>query len=899
MTNRLCIALLAAALTTQAVDAQQPPRRDGSRLWIDPAWSNGTPGRGTPRMMLWFDNQLLPGGDAYAVQTRVLAGARRRALRVQIVDSLKALHEASWKRAGPAIQRLETAGVLADCERHWIVNSVSCDLPSGDVTALGAIPGASHVYRVTPRAASVATAGPVPTAGCVKPVDDYRPDPARTSWNVRALGVDRVWSEYGLTGRGVLQVVHDFGWTLAAPTIQATLWCNAREVPGNGVDDDGNGYIDDVHGFNFDRRDASIIGGNVLDGGLTHGDLTAALLAGRDIVDTALVIGMAPGSRWAAVQSSGDIAAGVEWALTVGADTYSMSFSIPALGELRGHWRRVLEHGALAGLFFVSGAGNFAMEGSPSYAPVPVQMRIPEDVPLAVLGMAGVGRDGSRPPFSSQGPVDWSTVDYSEGKVNKPDLATINTNILAIDSAGRAHYRGVNGWSGNSFAGPHMAGVIALMLEANPDLTPWEAREILVTTARDIGAPGEDAQSGAGMVDAYRAVGQVRAPSAQPRLFQRVSDSLSAMESALSAVRRDLHQHPELSLQEKRTSGVVADYLNTLGLEVRTGVGGYGVVGILRGGMPGPVVAYRADMDAVPSRDADPVEFRSVVPGVRHICGHDIHTTVGLGLAAGLASVRAELSGTVVFVFEPAEENVAGARAMLADGVFTTKPDAIFAIHTAPLAVGQLGTIAGTMMAWRDRATVRLTGTGDLVRAADSVAGLIRSVGTVPLSLGAVPRGAGFILAQLASNTAGAGQRTLVGSISVADDASSDRARAQIAQLVGRMSLPDVAVAVEYEKRWIPGVTNDVQLTQTATASVRRVFGEAAVQNLSTISPAFSEDYGAFQAVVPGAFFYLGVGPDGMPHSPGYVADEAAIVFGARSMAAAILDRLGHPVPIR
>jgi subtilisin family serine protease len=308
-----------------------------------------------------------------------------------------------------------------------------------------------------------------------------------------------------------MHVVHDFGWTFGPTPIRSTLWCNPRETAGNGIDDDKNGYVDDVHGFDFDRGDAVLIGNvSLLPGGVTHGDLTAAVLAGREIVDTAIIVGIAPGSRWAAVVSSLSIEPGVEWALEQGADTYSMSFSLAGLGELRAHWRRVMEHGALAGLFFVSGAGNFANPSAANYVPVPEQMRIPEDIPFAVLGVSGVGKDEQRPIFSSQGPVLWRTVEYDEGEVPKPDVATVNTNILAVDSVGKASHLPPNGWSGNSFAGPHIAGVIALLLEANAELTPWQVRAILVATARDVGVPGPDMQTGAGLVDAYRAVTAVQ-----------------------------------------------------------------------------------------------------------------------------------------------------------------------------------------------------------------------------------------------------------------------------------------------------------------------------------------------------------------------------------------------------
>lgn len=496
---------LAALLLQPAASAAQ----DGS-LWIDPAWQDTTARAIPSRVILWFDRQLLAGGDAYVQATARLANARGRALRTTIVDSLKRMSNASWERARPVLAPLEQQGVIARCERHWVVNSVTCEIHAHDVRRLNEVPGAFRAFRSDARA-SGGMAAPASSVGCAPATDTYQPDPARAPWNTTFLGVDRVWREFGISGRGVLHVVHDFGWTLAPPPILATLWCNPGEIAGNGRDDDNNGYVDDVHGFNADQGDQGLIGGGALPGGGTHGDLTAALLAGRELTDTTLIVGVAPGSRWAAVLSNRNIEGGIEWALTVGANTYSMSFSMANLGELRGHWRRVTEHAALAGLFLVSGAGNFAAEGSPNYAPVPVQMRIPEDIPLAVFGVSGVGRDGRRPPFSSQGPVRWETVDYREGLVQKPDFAATNINLIAPDTLGRvATTRGPSGWAGNSFAGPQTAGVIALMLEADPDLTPWVARRILVETARDVEPAGVDHQTGAGVIDAYRAVGRVK-----------------------------------------------------------------------------------------------------------------------------------------------------------------------------------------------------------------------------------------------------------------------------------------------------------------------------------------------------------------------------------------------------
>src|SRR5262245_21216495 len=165
----------------------------------------------------------------------------------------------------------------------------------------------------------------------------------------------------------------------------------------------------------------------------------------------------------------------------------------------------------------------------------------------------------------------------------------------------------------------------------------------------------------------------------QSNLQSRIDAFVRAHEASFIAVRRDIHQHPETSGNEVRTAKLVADRLRSLGLDVRTSVGGHGVVGILKGGRPGRFIAYRADMDAVASNAQDPASFPSLVPGVRHICGHDVHVAIALGLAETLTSVRASLPGRVMFIFQPAEERATGARAMIDDGLFTSdRPVVIF-----------------------------------------------------------------------------------------------------------------------------------------------------------------------------------------------------------------------------
>jgi metal-dependent amidase/aminoacylase/carboxypeptidase family protein len=383
------------------------------------------------------------------------------------------------------------------------------------------------------------------------------------------------------------------------------------------------------------------------------------------------------------------------------------------------------------------------------------------------------------------------------------------------------------------------------------------------------------------------------------QLLGDVKHQIVASRNDLVALRRDIHRHPEASGQEERTARIIADRLSALGLDVREGVGGYGVVGVLRGEQPGPVVAFRADMDAVRSNAPDPVEFRSVIPGARHMCGHDIHTTIGLALAEGFSSVRQRLAGTILFVFQPAEESATGARAMIADGVFRDlMPAAIFAYHTSPLSVGQLATVPGTMMAGRDRVRVTIAGSGDLEAAAREVRSRIQSVSTIAPRQAVMPGPPGFVFAEVGEpSQSEAGAFAVSASITTADSRTRARTRQEIEEQLAEIERDGVTLSIDYQERFIAGVTNDPELVRQASASAGSILGTEAILNRDGVFPAYSEDFGSFQDVVPGVMFFLGVsnlqkGWVGMPHSPGYVADEESIFIGAGAMAAILLDRL-------
>jgi len=408
-----------------------------------------------------------------------------------------------------------------------------------------------------------------------------------------------------------------------------------------------------------------------------------------------------------------------------------------------------------------------------------------------------------------------------------------------------------------------------------------------------------------GLVAATLAAARVGADeSAGGTLFERAERSIEARRQEIVDLRRDLHRHPELSGEEERTAGIVAERLRALGLGVRAAVGGHGVVAVLRGGRPGRVVALRADMDAVASGAPDPVDFASENPGVRHICGHDVHTAVAVAVAEALTSVRDDLAGTVVFLFQSSEENASGARAMIADGALADpRPEEIFAFHTAPLTVGQIGSAPGVLLASRDLVDVTLSGPGMLGDAAPDVADLIDSLSTLTPEEMAQPVLGGFIVAApFESGPRADGQEWLVrGMVSLTSDSLRQAARARLEAGLAREIRPPMRVDLDWQARIVAGVENDPRIESAARDAIRAVVGDEGLITPQGVIPLFSEDFGSFQERVPGVMYWLGVsnpeaGTVGMPHSPDYVADEGALVVGARVMTSILLARLA---PVR
>jgi len=385
------------------------------------------------------------------------------------------------------------------------------------------------------------------------------------------------------------------------------------------------------------------------------------------------------------------------------------------------------------------------------------------------------------------------------------------------------------------------------------------------------------------------------APAQQQDMLDRMDRRLDGARDSLIAVRRNIHRHPELSGREERTAGVVAAYLEGLGFQVRNGVGGHGVVGILRGSKPGPVVAFRADMDAVTSHAPDPVDFASVKPGVRHICGHDIHTTVGLGIAEAFAAVHDEVPGTVVLIFQPAEENVQGAKAMIEDGVLEDPaPQAIFAYHSAPLQVGQVGSVEGLALPGLDHFTATFTGGRDPERAA----GVFRS-GIADLNTPDDVPPADFVrVMPRRTRQDSEGHWIVTGAVRAGSPEARSRVQAWMDGSMKGLEIAGEQGELEYQEfAVVPDMVNDTALVRSTLDTFRSVLGAENLLEINQVTPQFSEDFARFQQHIPGAMYWLGVanaelGYSGMPHSPDFVADEAAIGVGAMAMAAVMLNYL-------
>jgi amidohydrolase len=396
----------------------------------------------------------------------------------------------------------------------------------------------------------------------------------------------------------------------------------------------------------------------------------------------------------------------------------------------------------------------------------------------------------------------------------------------------------------------------------------------------------------------------------------------SELEQKVIAWRRDLHQHPELSNREFRTAKVIAEHLQSLGLEVQTGVANTGVVAILKGGKPGPLVALRADMDALPVTEQTDLPFKSVAigeyrgkeVGVMHACGHDMHVAMLMGAAEQLVAIRDQVQGSVMFIFQPAEEGVppeegvAGAELMLQQGLFATqKPDAVFGIHVWSAGnTGVIGYREGPLMASSDRFEITVKGRQthgsrpwggvDPIVAAAQIIGATQTIVSRQIDITKAPAVVSYgIVEGGVRNNIIPDDVYLEGTIRNFDMDNRAAIFEQLKTTAEMTAKATGAHAHVHIDEGYPVTINNPELTRKMLPTMERVAGTGKVQVNALVTGA--EDFSYFALETPGLFVFLGITPEGQDpltapsnHSPFFFADEAALKTGTELYVNWVLD---------
>ncbi len=400
--------------------------------------------------------------------------------------------------------------------------------------------------------------------------------------------------------------------------------------------------------------------------------------------------------------------------------------------------------------------------------------------------------------------------------------------------------------------------------------------------------------------------------------LDRLADQL---EPKVIAWRHDFHRNPELGNREIRTAGIVAEHLRRLGFEVRSGVAHTGIVALLEGGKPGPVVALRADMDALPVTEESGVPFASKVrtiwagkeTGVMHACGHDTHVAILMGVAEALAAVKDQLPGTVKFLFQPAEEGPppgeeGGAALMVRQGAMQNpKPDAVFGLHiTSIIETNTIGYRPGPAMAAAD--VVRITvqgrqthgsapwsGVDPIVVASQIVLGMQTIVSRqvnvthepAVVSIGGIDGGNRFNIIP--------DKVEMVGTVRTFDENMRDDIHRRIKLTAENIAAASGATAVVSIEKPYAVTVNDPDLTERMLPTLRRVAGEGNVVLRPKTTGA--EDFSFFAQQAPGLFIFLGGSPKGTDmakvaynHSPRFKVEDAAMKLGVRALLNLTLD---------
>lgn len=417
--------------------------------------------------------------------------------------------------------------------------------------------------------------------------------------------------------------------------------------------------------------------------------------------------------------------------------------------------------------------------------------------------------------------------------------------------------------------------------------------------------------------------------SATPALDSRIDESAARVESSVIACRRDIHEHPELGNREVRTAKLVADKLRALGIEVKENVAHTGVIGLLRGGKPGKVVALRADMDALPVVEPVGLPFASKVRttyngqdvGVMHACGHDAHVAILLGVAEVLAGVREEIPGTVKFLFQPAEEGApageeGGAELMVKEGALADpKVDAVFGLHVnSRHAVGEIAYRPGGLLAAVDSLRIVVTGKQthgaypwlgvDPIVVASQIVLALQTIPSRQLDSSLAPSivTIGSIHGGVRSNIIPE-EVVMLGTIRSLDSGMRDELHRRIRRTAENVAESAGAKATVTIDPGYPITYNDPELTAASLPTLQRVAGEKNAYVINAVLGA--EDFSFFQQKVPGLFFFLGTRPRSQTpeqaaslHSPLFFVDESGLALGVRALSHLAVDYLGsHRTP--
>lgn len=404
--------------------------------------------------------------------------------------------------------------------------------------------------------------------------------------------------------------------------------------------------------------------------------------------------------------------------------------------------------------------------------------------------------------------------------------------------------------------------------------------------------------------------GQSRNP--EPSIHDLIQIRADEIYDSLVSIRRDIHQYPELSFEEIRTSKLIEEYLLSLGLEVKTNVGGYGVVGILHGKTKGKIIGWRADMDALETNAPDVVDFSSKAHGVRHICGHDVHTTIGLGIANVLSHLKDSINGTVVFIFQPAEEVLGGAKSMIDDGLFNImKPDEIYCLHVDEIPAGTVALKSNALFAYLKQISITYKNIEDK----DSVESFTRSVlnehstldskliwgKRVDHEIGIFSEGSifkNFVSFVGGFNVHEDGQIiTLETAFFGTDKEKLDSLLEKLAGVINKSSFANQFVSItssEYNK--VYDVNNDPILIEKARITISTIYGQNSIRKMYGVVTGFGDDFAYFKQDIPAGYFILGgsnyeKGIISSPHTPDFAVDEICISAGVKYFSSMIVER--------